>query len=54
MKARRLLAWLLLGIFCLPILEACGAPNSGATDVISPQEVKAHKIAKEKHEGGQR
>jgi hypothetical protein len=49
MKVKHLL--FAMGICLLiPMLAACGAPNTGAKDVISPAEHKQHEISKEKHE----
>jgi hypothetical protein len=42
----------LLAALVLPMLMACGAPNTGARDVISPAEHRRHEMQKDKHEGG--
>jgi hypothetical protein len=43
-------ALLLLVVLGVSLLAGCGAPNSGAKDVISPADHRQHEIAKEKHE----
>ena len=43
---------LLLCAVLAPMLQACSSPSNGGTDVITPEQHKAHETLKEKHEGG--